>query len=122
MPKKNPAKKRSSKKVKKSTRKVAAPPAATSKAVETAASKEMSPEEINQAHLLATLKELTSLAESGAIGGLVYIADGHSPKRGWSGNINASNIMLPIEMTKFEITTIAINHARNQQAVEQPST
>ena len=118
MPKKKTAKKRTAKKVKKSSNKVAEPAASTPETVE---AHQMSPDEINREHLLATLKGLTALAESGEILGLVFVADGQSPQRGWSGNINAARVMMPIEMTKFEITAIAINHAKSQQNIEQPA-
>lgn len=115
MPKKKTAKKRTNKKVKEAAQKDVG-----SAVADRAASNEepqMSPDEINQAHLLATLRELTSLAESGAIKGLVFVADGQAQKRGWSGNVNVRNVMMPLELTKLEISMIALNQTRGQQAV-----
>jgi len=115
MPKKKTAKKRTNKKVKEAAQKdVGAAVADRSAGNE---EPQMSPDEINQAHLLATLKELTSLAESGAIKGLVFVADGQAQKRGWSGNVNVRNVMMPLELTKLEISMIALNQTRGQQAV-----
>jgi len=117
MPKKKTAKKRTNKKVKEAAQKDVTAAAPIPNGVADSESQKMTPDEINQAHLLATLKELTSLAESGAIKGLVFVADGQAQKRGWSGNVNVRNVMMPLELTKLEISMIALNQTRGQQAV-----